>query len=78
MLVYRYTKDELEDFADKVKASVLKTLSEETIMTQEVADEWCKSHTLVVRDHNRFYSFLDKMMGKEPAKTFFIITVKEV
>lgn len=79
MLVYRYTKEELEDFSDKVKASVLKALSEQAIVTQEQADEWCKSHTVVVRERNRFYSFLDKLKGKtEPANTFFIIVVKEV
>lgn len=77
MLVYRYTAQELEEFADNVKSGVLKALVNESVVPHEQADEWCKSHTVILRDHGRFATFLEKFTSTDPKKAFLIV-VKEV
>lgn len=77
MLVYRYTKEELEEFADNVKSGVLRALVNESFIPEDKADEWCKSHTVIVRDHNCFATFLSKLTSADPKKAFLIV-VKEI
>lgn len=49
-----YTNEDLEGNFDCIKAVVLKALAKEGVIEYEVAEEWSKTHTIIIRKKSFF------------------------
>jgi len=65
---YQHTKEELESDFDTVKFTTVEALVNSGLIEKDVADEWCKSHTPIVRKNGVFKSFIRKVTNKSDGK----------
>ncbi len=77
MEMYSYTRSDLEDTFDSVKVAILLALIKEDVVKAEAAEEWAKTHTVIVREKS-FFRTLTDLWGKEGTTTsrFTILCVK--
>lgn len=77
MEMYSYTRSDLEDTFDSVKVAILLALIKEDVIKAEAAEEWSRTHTVIVREKS-FFRTLTNLWGKEGTKTsrFTILCVK--
>ena len=77
MQLYNLTKEQMEDWFDHVKASVLVSLVREGALDEEWADRWAESHTLLLRRKSIFRTITDKWSKEKESDKLFILVVKE-
>ena len=79
MYISQMTSEDLEFFADVVKARVLSALVAEGALNIDFAEEWASTHTVLKRKKGFFRTLTDKWTKQEEeASTSFCIVVKEV
>jgi len=74
---YKYS----EDFADGVKASVLAALVKEKIIKEDIAEDWCENHTIILKKKTIFKTISDKWFKEASLKDSegdYVIVVKKV
>ncbi len=78
MEMYSYSQSTLEDCYDSAKVAVLMALAEEGVIEETVAEEWSKTHTIIIRKKS-FFRTLSNLWRKEKDNTlgqFSILCVK--
>jgi len=68
-------RDEMDDLADNAKALVVAALVDEGELDKDIGNEWCKTHTLVLRKKTMFRTLLEKIVQKESEQ---FVVVKRV
>lgn len=54
MITYSLTKEDLEDWGESFKTAIVSALVSENIIELSVADEWCASHTVILKKKSIF------------------------
>ena len=77
--VFTYDNEMLETTCDHVKVVLMKSLVEEKLIDKDVAEEWCKTHTIIIRKKGIFRT-ISKLWNKEPKEggTHYYKVVKVV
>ena len=75
MDVFRYTVEELQDYYDKVKDSILENMILEKLITKEVAEEYSKTHSIILKKPNKVSVFFKKLLN-EKEQPYHVLTVK--
>lgn len=78
MEIFSYGQSDLEDNFDNVKSAILVALAKEGVIEETVAEEWSKTHTIIVRKKS-FFRTLTNLWWKEKdniAGQFTILCVK--
>lgn len=76
---YTYTKAELEDNADVAKTAIVKALITEGFMKIDDAEEWCKTHTVIIKKKPFFRTITDLWIKKkEDDNRFYYTVVKDI
>ena len=70
------TIDELEDFADDIKAAVVGALVREDIIPEDDADEWCAEHTVIFRKKS-FFRTISRLWKDAPSADGLYIIIME-
>ena len=65
MKVYSYGIEEIQELMDQVKELVLTDLFKENMISEEVLQEYSKTHTLILKKPSRISHFLKKIMHKD-------------
>jgi len=73
---YNLTVSEMEDFMDSAKASVLKAMVKEDVFDMEEAEEWSKTHTIILRQKTIFRSITNVWKEEEEVAGDYILVVK--
>lgn len=64
MDMFSVTVEDLESNADGVKVAVLAALVDEGLLTEPVADEWCREHTTIVRKQGFLFKTFKKLFSE--------------
>ena len=76
MEMYSHSIRDMEDTADQVKAMVLRAMVNDGTLSEEVADNWAGSHTVLYRKKGFFRTVCDKWWNtKAEPNTDHIIIV---
>lgn len=75
--MFHMTKADLEDEMDFVKVVLLRALVAEGLLNKDCAEEWAKSHSLVLRKKG-FFRTLTNLWGKEPEFEHHYLVVRLV
>ena len=78
MKLYDLEKGIDEDNYDRVKASVMAALVNENLIDKDIANEWCKTHTIFITKRNWFCTLLDKVFDPKDGLTEYHIRVVKV
>jgi L-rhamnose isomerase len=70
--------EELNEHADSVKASVIGALVQEKLLNVEIADEWAKTHTVIMTQKTFFRSVWDKICKKADKPVMYYQVVKTI
>lgn len=77
--VLEFTKSQLEEHSDIVKIVVLESLVAEKMLTEKEADQWAKTHTILLRKKSFFRTITDLWSKeKEIDERECIFVVKKV
>ena len=76
--VWRYSRSDLEEVADHIKAGVIFALVSEELLDKEEANNWSKTHTLLMRKKSFFRTLLEKVIKTDDEDTTKFIVVKKV
>ncbi len=77
--MYSHSIRDMEDTADQVKALVLRAMVSDGTLSEEVADNWAGTHTVIFRKKGFFRTVCDKWVNtKAEPNTDHIIIVKTV
>lgn len=68
--------EELNDHADSVKACVIGALIHEKLLNPEIADEWAKTHTVIMTQQTFFKSVLNRVCRRPEKNTMYYKVVK--
>lgn len=69
------SKSELEDNYDQIKSVVVGALVKEGAIEQDLADEWCAEHTVILSKKSIFRTITDKFSKSEGSKDSYLIKV---
>ena len=73
MEIYSYSKEDLENTLDSAKVSVLIALVKEGLIKGEVAEEWSKIYTIILRKKGFFRTLTDLWRDQEDVTGKFIM-----
>ena len=78
MDVYSFTTEDIEEIADTVKAIVVGALLKDKFISDGTkADEWCKSHTVIVTKKSIFRTISKLWKDTKEIDGFGLVVVKE-
>ena len=60
MQLYSYTHESLEDVCDQTKYCILTALVNDGTLTSDVADEWARTHTIILRSKGFFRTVFNR------------------
>jgi hypothetical protein len=60
LAMWEFTDKTLEDHQDIVKVAILAALCREGLLTKEVADEWCATHTVKMEKKTLWRTLTDR------------------
>ena len=75
--VWRYSRSDLEEVADHIKAGVILTLVSEELLDKKEANNWSKTHTLILRKKSFFQTLLEKVIKTDGEDNIKFIVVKK-
>ena len=75
MDIFRYTVEELQDYYDKVKDSILENMILEKLITKEEAEEYSKTHSIILKKPNKVSIFFKKLLN-EKEQPYHVLTAK--
>ena len=77
---YEPIVENLELNADSTKVAILSALVEENLIDGKIAEEWCETHTIILRKKNIFKTMTDKWFKSEDAaaEILYTIVVKKI
>lgn len=76
MEVYTMHPGEIEELLDSSKTIILASLVAEGYIADDVADDWCRNHTLVVRKKTMFRTISKLWKRAAEAVGFYVLCVK--
>jgi len=77
--MFQHTTEQLERDYDSVKTAIVLALVNEGYMTQDEADEWCTTHTIILRKKSIFRTFTNRFKKKKGVeKGQYMLVVKLV
>lgn len=77
METYNFCKEDLEENYDSAKVAVIRSLVLEGYMDSEEAEEWCRTHTIILRRKNVFRTLSNLWQKTEKSKSgHYILVVK--
>lgn len=69
--------EDMNAWHETAKVGVLKALVDEGLLTQDVADVWCKTHTIIVRKKS-FFRTISRLWADEPElKGYHLLVVRK-
>ena len=75
---WTYSRSNLEELVDDVKAIVIFALVNEELLDKEEANNWSKTHTLILRKKSFFQTVLEKITETDDEDNNKFIVVKKV
>jgi len=76
---YTYTKSELEESCDVAKTAIVQALVKEGMLDETEAEQWCKTHTIMIRNKPFFRTLTDRWRKhKEDTTKFYYTVVKDL
>lgn len=77
--VTQWTNEQLESMSDQVKMSVVQAMVREGVLEADMADNWCKTHTVILRKKT-FFRTITKLWSRESENSegAYIVVVKLV
>ena len=68
-----------EDIIESTKVAVLTSLVKSKLMDKNIADEWCETHTVIIRKKSLFKTITDKWKKEESLKgdNNYLLVVKQ-
>lgn len=79
---YMITKEDLkrveEDAAETAKVAIMDALVSEKILEKEAAEEWCRTHAVILRKKNIFRTISNLWSKQEESDRNFYIVVRAV
>ena len=75
---WTFTRANMEDLADDIKAIVVSGLVREKMLNDESGNEWCKSHTIIIREKSFFRTLFEKVIKSDEKDNMGFIIVKKV
>jgi len=76
---YNLTPTELEDFIDVAKVNILNSLVWEGLIKSTLdAEEWCRTHTVVIRKKSFFRTLSDKWFKQKDDKGVALLVIKVI
>lgn len=77
MNVYSFTKEDLEENYDSAKTAIIDVLVKEGYLEYEEAEEWCRTHTVILRKKNVFRTLTNLWeKAKQSSTGYYILVVK--
>ena len=77
MIVYSLTDENMNNLADSLKVVLIKALVREKIITEEIAEKWCETHTLLKKKKSFFRTISGKWLNaSEREDEYYFIVVK--
>jgi hypothetical protein len=73
--MWSVTISEVESLADDLKMFVVGAMVRDGLLEKEVADEWAKEHTIIVRKKNIFRTITNLWEKAEEAKGYYFLVV---
>ena len=75
MQAYTLSSEKVEEAMDIAKSSILRSLVKENIIAADVAEEWGKIHTVILKQKSVFHSVIDKVLSKDSKDdiTYFLV-----
>lgn len=74
---WTYSRSNLEELVDDVKAIVIFALVSEELLDKEEANNWSKTHTLLMRKKSFFQTLLEKVIETDDEDNIKFIVVKK-
>lgn len=75
--VWTYSRSDLEEVADHIKAGVIHALVNEELLDKKEANNWSKTHTLILRKKSFFQTLLEKVTKTDDENNTKFIVVKK-
>ena len=76
--VWRYSRSDLEEVADHIKVGIIHALVREELLDEKEANNWSKTHTLIIRKKWFFQTLLEKVIKTDNEDSLKFIVVKKV
>ena len=73
---WNLSKEEMEDFMDHAKAAVMKSLVREGVLDLEEADEWSKTHTIILKKKNFFRTITNIWEQEQETDGTYVLVVQ--
>ena len=73
--IWSLNKEQIEEYSDKVKTSVVATLVTEGALDTDLADEWCSQHSIILTKKNIFRTITDKWRKDESDTDNYLIKI---
>lgn len=71
--VWTFHQNDLEDYLDDCKATIMQSLVNEEMIEQSKAERWCETHTIILRRTSLFQSFIKRFLRKDEGGHYMII-----
>jgi len=68
----------MEDYLDQIKTLIVGALVSSGLVDSDAAEEWCKNHTVILREKNTFRSIFSKWAKREPGAGHYVMVVKVI
>lgn len=68
-------KDDFENEADKIKAIILDALVKDGLLGENQADNWCKTHTIILRKKSIFRTISDAWKKEHDSQGYLYVVV---
>lgn len=79
MYTYTFTNEQLEETLDTSKIIVLKSLIKEGMIDMDRAEDWCKNHTVLVKEKSFFRTISNLWRNtKKSSDSLVLIIVKRI
>jgi len=76
-----FSQSDLEDYLDQVKILIAGALVTSGLVDSDAAEEWCKNHTVIIREvasKHPFRSIFSRWTKKKSEGGHYIIVVKAI
>jgi len=74
--IYSYTNAQREDEADNIKALILFDLEKQGLIEKKIAEEYCETTTILLRNKSFFRTLTDRWRKKKSSDNMNYIVVE--
>jgi hypothetical protein len=77
MDMFHYTKEDVENEADSIKAIIVDALIKDGLLDKEDGEEWAVNHTIVLRKKSIFRVLSDIWQREKESNTYLFLVVSK-